>query len=105
MTRIKPPSPQKIWRFSSAHFWNIKLYHFKVVNVALVWYNKFIVLGLLRRKEQRRLSERMDIMVRQALPQLSVFAFLYYRKYSIINISKDMRRQSDVRTTRCIMYK
>lgn len=25
------------------------------------------------------------------LPQLSVFAFLYYRKYSIINISKDMR--------------
>ena len=43
MTRIKPPSPQKIWRFSSAHFWNIKLYHFKVVNVALVWYNKFIV--------------------------------------------------------------
>ena len=29
-----------------------------MVNVALVWYNKFIVLGLLRRKEQRRLSER-----------------------------------------------
>ena len=25
------------------------------------------------------------------LPQLSVFAFLYYRRYSIINISKDMR--------------
>lgn len=29
-----------------------------MVNAALVWYNKFIVLGLLRRKEQRRLSER-----------------------------------------------
>ena len=25
------------------------------------------------------------------LPQLSVLSFLYYRKYSIINISKDMR--------------
>ncbi len=37
---------------------NTKLYHFKVANAALVWYNKFIVLGLLRRKEQRRLSER-----------------------------------------------
>ncbi len=47
----------------------------------------------------------LNILVRWVLPQLSVFAFLYYRKYSIINISKDMRRQSDVRTTRCIMYK
>ena len=27
----------------------------------------------------------------RVLPQLSVFSFLYYRKYSIINISKDMR--------------
>ena len=27
------------------------------------------------------------------LPQLSVFLFLYYRKYSIINISKDMREE------------
>ena len=42
---------------------------------------------------------------RTVLPQLSVFAFLYYRKYSIINISKDMRRQLDVRSTRCITYK
>lgn len=33
----------------------------------------------------------VNITVRQVLPQLSVFAFLYYRKYSIINISKDMR--------------
>ena len=37
---------------------NTKLYHFKVVNAALVWYNMVVVLGLLRRKEQRRLSER-----------------------------------------------
>ena len=37
---------------------NTKLYHFKVVNDALVWYNMVVVLGLLRRKEQRRLSER-----------------------------------------------
>lgn len=52
--------------------------------------------------------------IKQPLPEYSCavgssaiirFAFLYYRKYSIINISKDMRRQSDVRTTRCIMYK
>ena len=34
------------------------MYKRQVVNAALVWYNKFIVLGLLRRKEQRRLSER-----------------------------------------------
>ena len=33
------------------------------------------------------------------------FTFLYYWKYSIINISKDMRRQSDVRFTQYIMYK
>ena len=33
----------------------------------------------------------MNITVRQVLPQLSVLSFLYYRKYSIINISKDMR--------------
>ena len=33
----------------------------------------------------------VNITVRQVLPQLSVFAFLYYRKYNISNISKDMR--------------
>lgn len=33
----------------------------------------------------------LNITVRQVLPQLSVLSFLYYRKYSIINISKDMR--------------
>ena len=33
----------------------------------------------------------LDVSVRRVLPQLSVFAFLYYRRYSIINISKDMR--------------
>ncbi len=49
--------------------------------------------------------ESMIIMVRRVLPQLSVFTFLYYWKYSIINISKDMRRQSDVRFTQYIMYK
>ena len=34
MARIKPPSPQKIWRFSSAHFYR------KVISEANnLWYN------------------------------------------------------------------
>lgn len=37
---------------------NTKLQHFKVGNTAPVCYNMVVVLGLLRRKEQRRLSER-----------------------------------------------
>ena len=32
-----------------------------------------------------------QLLEKQVLPQLSVLSFLYYRKYSIINISKDMR--------------
>ena len=41
----------------------------------------------------------MNITVRQVLPQLSVFAFLYYRIYSIINISKGMGE-----AVRCQVY-
>lgn len=37
------------------------------------------------------MAGNLNITVRQVLPQLSVLSFLYYRKYSIINISKDMR--------------
>ena len=33
---------------------------------------------------------RATIPENEILPQLSVFAFLYYRTYSIINISKNM---------------
>ena len=33
---------------------NTKLCHFKVGNKALIWYNKSIVLGFLRRKEVSR---------------------------------------------------
>ena len=36
---------------------NTKLYHFKVVNATLVWYNMVVVLGLLRRKGRRRLGK------------------------------------------------
>lgn len=39
----------------------------------------------------KQLEPVVNITVRQVLPQLSVLSFLYYRKYSIINISKDMR--------------
>lgn len=37
------------------------------------------------------LLKRDYLLHSRVLPQLSVLSFLYYRKYSIINISKDMR--------------
>ena len=44
-------------------------------------------------------NNTLNITVRQVLPQLSVFAFLYYRIYSIINISKGMGE-----AVRCQVY-